>query len=802
MLFLKNQSRFEQLTLAVALLFIATVLHLSSLYSYLLFHSLIEVVTVSIAFMLFIITWNARGYLENNYLRILGIGYAFIALIDLTHTLAYKGINVFKDYGVNLSAQLWITARYLQAITLCAAPFFIKRRLYDPVVVTAYTVAVMFFLFMVFSGNFPDCFIEEKGLTSFKVNSEYLITAFLFASMYLLYRKREHFNQRVFHLTISSIIFTALSEISFITYVSMYGFANMLGHYFKLAAFYLIYRAILVTGIREPFELIFRELNEAKDKLQNIRNNLEEEVRERTEELQQELAEHRRTEERLIKSEERLRVTLETVQIGIFDWDVESDIWEASPECYTILGYEPQTGPGNYTKWLQQVHPDDRQYLESKITAIYNREPSAKQSPVYEHETRLRHASGEYRWEYIKGFGITFNEKGDVTRILGIMMDINERKTTEIKLVGERSLLRCIIDSVSDLIFFKDRNGAYQGCNKASEEFIGMPESEQIGKTDFDFFDHKMAEEVQKADRNVIEKGEPLYVEEWITTRDGKLQLMDTCKSPYYDPDGEALGIVGISRDITDRKKAEEEIRTLNLELEQRVKDRTAELESSNKELESFVYSISHDLRAPLRHIDGFMELMKKNGVTSLNEKGWQHMDRVSASAQKMGHLIDDLLSFSRIGRQEMTLKEIDLGLIVRKIIKKLNPETAGREIQWIIGDFPSVRGDRILLEIVMMNLLSNAIKFTREKEQAIIEAGSEPSEGETVIFVRDNGVGFEQEYADNLFGVFQRLHSADEFEGTGAGLAMVQRIIHRHGGRVWAEGEVDKGAVFYFSLS
>lgn len=220
-------------------------LYLSSRYSYLLFHSLIEIITIAVAFTLFILTWNTRNYLPNSCLRLLGIGYAFIAIIDLLHTLAYKGMNVFPGYGANLPTQLWIAARYLQAVTLFAAPLFVARKVDNRAILGGFAAAVSLLLAMVYSGNFPDCFIEGKGLTTFKIGSEYVISAILLASLYLFYGKKKYFNDKVFFLTISSIACTILSEISFTAYVSVYGFANLVGHFAKLAAFYLIYRAIL-----------------------------------------------------------------------------------------------------------------------------------------------------------------------------------------------------------------------------------------------------------------------------------------------------------------------------------------------------------------------------------------------------------------------------------------------------------------------------------------------------------------------------------------------------------------------------
>jgi len=278
---------------------IASGLYLSSLHSYILFHSLIEITTISIGFTLFILTWNARQILTYDCLKILGIGYAFISLIDLLHTLAYKGMNIFPGFGANLPTQLWIAARYLQAITLCTAPLFVERKVDKRVVFEGYAIAASLLVAAVYSGYFPDCFIEGKGLTVFKIGSEYVISALLFVSLYLFYRKRSHFSTRVFLLTASSIACTIISELSFSAYLSVYGFANMVGHFSKLAAFYLIYRAILVTGLKEPFELIFRDLKKAEEALEKSRDTLEEKVVERTTALENSIAELQRAQEQL-----------------------------------------------------------------------------------------------------------------------------------------------------------------------------------------------------------------------------------------------------------------------------------------------------------------------------------------------------------------------------------------------------------------------------------------------------------------------------------------------------------------------
>ena len=257
-----------------------------------------------------------------------------------------------------------------------------------------------------------------------------------------------------------------------------------------------------------------------------------------------------------------------------------------------------------------------------------------------------------------------------------------------------------------------------------------------------------------------------------------------------------------LTQKVTQRKREQEELRRINETLEQRVLARTAELDATNKELEAFSYSVAHDLRAPLRHMDGFIRLLKKHAWTSLEEKNQRYLGIISDSARQMGLLIDDLLAFSRVGRAELKVLPVSLQQLVQEAMQELREETQGRDISWKIGQLPEVMVDRSMMRLVMINLLANAVKFTGKRERAEIEVGTSPDEAEgIVVFVRDNGVGFDMEYADKLFGVFQRLHPAEEYEGTGIGLANVQRIIHRHKGRTWARGEVDQGATFYFSL-
>jgi signal transduction histidine kinase len=485
-------------------------LYASSLYSYLLFHTLIELFGIVVSLVIFVLAWNTRQVQENHYLLFLGVALLFTGVLELLHTLAYKGFGVFPTYDANLPTQLWIAFRYLAAFTFFVAPLFITRKLDVPKMIAIYALVTSLLIGAIFLELFPECFIEGKGLTPFKIYSEYVIILMFLVGLGLLIRNRESFDRTVLRLMCVAIVASVLSELSFTQYVSVFGPANMIGHFFLLASVSCIYKAIVVTGMVDPASLLFRNL-----------------------------------------------------------------------------------------------------------------------------------------------------------------------------------------------------------------------------------------------------------------------------------------------------KLSEEKVSRLNEELSESV----VKLEAANRELEAFSYSVSHDLRAPLRHISGFASSLAEDYSGCLDEHGKDYLARIQRGADKMDRLIADLLRLSQISRQEMKRIDVNLSKIAFSVLQDLRETEPGRKVDINAMEGIEVIVDSRLIEIVMSNLLGNAWKFTSKTEDAQIEFGvMSENIGQIghigpIFYVRDNGAGFAPEFSEKMFLPFHRLHSDKDFEGTGIGLAIVERIIRRHGGRIWAESEVGKGATVYFTL-
>jgi PAS domain S-box-containing protein len=370
-----------------------------------------------------------------------------------------------------------------------------------------------------------------------------------------------------------------------------------------------------------------------------------------------------------------------------------------------------------------------------------------------------------------------------------------EDVTKEHEALAENKRLGGFLDSILEslplMVFVKEAAELrFRRLNRAGEELLGLDRAELMGKNDFDFFPKEQAEFFVNADRKTLAAGAVVDIpEEPIRTKRGQ-RWLHTKKVPIIGPHGRATHLLGISEDITERRLADEALRVAN-----------AATQAANRELEAFSYSVAHDLRAPLRSIDGFSQALLEDHAPKLDPEATDYINRIRRATKRTAQIIDDLLQLSRVTRREVNFGDVDLGEIAREILADLRMANPSRDVCATIQDGLVVRGDRGLLRIALANLLGNAMKFTARREQANIEVGAATKNGERAFYVKDDGVGFDMKYGNKLFAAFERLHSVDDFEGSGIGLAIVARVVARHGGKVWGEGEIDKGATFWLVL-
>lgn len=509
------------------------------------------------------------------------------------------------------------------------------------------------------------------------------------------------------------------------------------------------------------------------------------------------VAERDAKEAALRESEQALDLAVRGAGIGTWNRDIRTGVLVWSDRCKWLFGV-PSDAAMSYERFLAALHPEDRGRAQAAVRE------AIESHTEYVIEYRTLWPDGSEHWIAAIGRGFYDEATGLAVRMSGIALDITRRKRAEAALRERTERYELVVagagtaiwdwDIVGGRVFYSPQWKAMRGY--ADEEIgdSGEEWSSRIHPED--------AERVLAAIRAHVEGKTAVFAEEYrILCKDGSWRWASDRGICQRDETGRAVRMAGSESDITERKLAEEEIRRLNASLEQRVAERTAQLAEVNRDLESFSYSVSHDLRAPLRAVNGYARMLLADYSERLDEEGQRLAEVIRHEGERMGQLIDALLAFSRLGRKPITASAVDMTALAREAFDEATAEEPGRKAEFRLGDLPPAQGDPTLLRQVFVNLLANAVKFTRPREHAVIEVGARSEGGHTVYWVRDNGAGFDPRYADQLFGVFQRLHRQDEFEGTGVGLAFVQRIVQRHSGRIWAEGKPGEGATFYFNL-
>ena len=510
-------------------------------------------------------------------------------------------------------------------------------------------------------------------------------------------------------------------------------------------------------------------------------------------------ADRERATREVAQSARHRQLALDAARMGWWHYDPVTRMAYWDERYREIFGV---TGSGQANdEILKLLHPDDLPSVWAAVEAALN---PVNPKP-YAIEYRVNRPDGTMRWVEAHGLAIFEGEDAarHATSFVGTVADVTNRKRADAELRQKEERLRFALDVIETGEWDLDLIDHSAHRSLQHDRIFGydtlLPEW-----TYEMFLDHVVPEDRGEVDRKFREamatRGNWRF-ECRIRRRDGEHRWILASGRHIVDAGGQPRRMIGIVQDITDRKRAEQEIRILNATLEHRVLERTEQLATANRELEAFSYSVSHDLRAPLRAVDGYARILAEDHVAGLDDEGRRVLEVIRREANRMGRLIDDLLAFSRMSRQAMVAAEIDMAAMAQAEFDRCVAEAPGRDIRFTLHPLPPAYGDPTMLRQVWMNLIANAVKYTGKRAVAEIEIGAGNGHGECCYYVRDNGSGFDMKYAHKLFGVFQRLHADAEFEGTGVGLALAQRIVARHGGRIWAEGKIDGGAVFHFAL-
>ncbi len=772
-------------------------LYLTSLHSYLLFHTLVELFSIAVAWDIFFIAWNSRRLLANNYLLFLGISYLFVGCIDLAHTMAYKGMGIFAASRSDLASQLWIAGRFVQSFSLLAAPFFLGRRLRPYVVIAAFSlVCAALFASIFYWKIFPDTYLDGVGLTGFKIWSEYGICLILVAAALLLYKHRDRFDPGVLKLLIGSMCVTVASELVFTVYVDVYGFSNLVGHYLKVISFYLVYRAIIQTGLNKPYDLMFRELKKGQEALAAGLADLQRSSAETNALLvaSRALLKHRdfAASARTIFDACKEAIGAKSGYIALLDSHcTDNDVMfldsgelpcSVDPKLpMPIRGLRAEayrTGEvvceNNFSesKWVKFL-PHGHVCLENVMFAPLMLEEKAvgllglanKPGGFTDNDARTAAAFAEFA-------------------SIGLLNSL----TLE-SLAHSEERFRTVVETANDAIISVDSHGNVVYWNKAAEHIFGYSAKEIVGEPLSLIIPEQFRAAHQNALQDVVSnsKSHPpaRTVEVAGLRKDGEEFPAGLSIAAWETREGRFF--TGILRDITTRKRAQEALQST-----------LAELERSNAELQQFAYVASHDLQEPLRMVSSYVQLLDRRYKDKLDKDAAEFMGYAVEGARHMRRLINGLLQYSRVGTHGKAFEIVPCEKVLDTALANLRMLLAESGAQVTRDPLPTVNADFTQLLQLFQNLIDNACKF-RDDDPPQIHISARQAYNQWLFSVRDNGIGIDPEYAERIFIIFQRLHNREEFPGTGVGLAICKKIVERHGGKIWVESEPGAGTYFLF---
>lgn len=749
-----------------------TLLYFCSLYNYLLFHSIVEIFSVCIAITVFFITWNSRNVLKNNYLLLVGIAYLFIGILDFFHTMGYPGMSIFKDYNYYAN-ELWIAARYFESIALLLSFIIIKSRkqINSYILVAVYFVITAAILLSVFVWHvYPECFIEGVGQTPFKILSEYIIILIFIAAILMLRKNRNAFENKVYKFLLFSLISMLLTELSFTTYVSNYGFTNLLGHYFKIISFYLVYKAVIQTGIREPYNLIFREIKQKETELFEI-----------------------------LDSSADGSCIVDNIN-GTFDY---SEKWLKRIGAESISNKE-------LLKYMEErIHPDDSERaIKERLDAIRSKKSRLKI------EYRTKTAEGDYIWVMVQG-KLIYDENGNFIKYYGTVTDITDQKNAEETLKKSEELLKAaleikslelqrkddeyleILDGITEGNYIYDFITGKTRYSTSWTKRLGLDDAlpDQLLERFHEKMEPEEAEENTKIRQDLQDSNEMQVRREFkVRDIDGRMIWVMSIGKLIYDSSGKLIKTYGTFIDITDRKKMELEL-----------KHQAEVLRKKNRLITDFFTNVSHGFKTPLAVMLIQLELMKM--YISSPEKLKGCISTTTHNIYRLSRLVSNILDITKYdaGFMKLNLTNMDVVALIKDIFLYVESYANAKNIKMTFEtafNEKTMPVDADKLERIILNLLSNSIKHT--EKGGIIKLRVGEGEGDGIsISVEDTGEGIPEELFERIFDRFEQVDTSltRKNDGCGIGLSIVKAFIDLFGGSIDVISKVGFGSTFTVSI-